>query len=218
MGYTYCISDIHGESEKYFQMLQTINFSDEDRLFVLGDVIDRKSSGITVLLDIMNRPNVHMLLGNHEQMCLDTFIPGGINPEAHELWRYNGGAQTYRELRYRLSASVRRKIIRFLSELPYSMTIEVGGREFCLVHGYPGNTKDECIWGRPKILSASNQIPKVKTIIGHTPTSFLTGEEQQPLKIWHGDNLIDIDCGCAMDSPYRRLACLRLNDMAEYYC
>ena len=38
---TYCISDIHGEYGRYLEMLEKINFSDEDKLYVLGDVIDR---------------------------------------------------------------------------------------------------------------------------------------------------------------------------------
>ena len=34
----------------------------------------------------------------------------------------------------------------------------------------------------------------------------------------HRDNIIDIDCGCGnLRSEHRRLACLRLDDMAEFY-
>ena len=37
-------------------------------------------------------------------------------------------------------------------------------------------------------------------------------------RIWHGNNIIDIDCGCGnLRSEHRRLACLRLDDMAEFY-
>lgn len=36
--------------------------------------------------------------------------------------------------------------------------------------------------------------------------------------IWHGNGIIDIDCGCGnLNAPHRRLACLRLDDMAEFY-
>ena len=34
--------------------------------------------------------------------------------------------------------------------------------------------------------------------------------------IWHGNGIIDIDCG-NLNAPHRRLACLRLDDMAEFY-
>ena len=53
---TYCIGDIHGEYEKYLDMLDIIDFSDEDTLFVIGDVIDRGHGGISILKDMMMRP------------------------------------------------------------------------------------------------------------------------------------------------------------------
>ena len=72
MGYTYCMSDIHGEIDRYIAMLDAIHFSNEDLLYIIGDVIDRHPGGIDILRDIMKRPNIHMLMGNHEMMCLDT--------------------------------------------------------------------------------------------------------------------------------------------------
>ena len=74
---TYCISDIHGEYDRYIKMLETINFTDDDFLYILGDAIDRGPDSIAVITDIMSRKNVQMLLGNHEQMCLDTL---GLRP------------------------------------------------------------------------------------------------------------------------------------------
>ncbi len=37
----YTMADIHGQYDKYIAMLEKINFSKNDILFVLGDVIDR---------------------------------------------------------------------------------------------------------------------------------------------------------------------------------
>ncbi|MBD5474847.1 MAG: fructose-bisphosphatase class III [Lachnospiraceae bacterium] len=67
---TYVISDIHGNFEKYEDMLELIHLSDEDGLYVIGDVIDRGPDGIKILKDVMERPNAHMILGNHELMAL----------------------------------------------------------------------------------------------------------------------------------------------------
>ena len=53
-------------------MLEEIHLTDNDTLYVIGDVIDRAPGGVDVLEDIMARKNVVMLMGNHEQMCLDT--------------------------------------------------------------------------------------------------------------------------------------------------
>ena len=37
----YVLGDIHGCYDKYEEMLKRIRFSDDDTLFVLGDVVDR---------------------------------------------------------------------------------------------------------------------------------------------------------------------------------
>lgn len=71
----YCMSDIHGELDKFERMLDLIHFSDEDHLYILGDVIDRGALGVDILRRIMEESNMTMLLGNHEQMCLDTLGP-----------------------------------------------------------------------------------------------------------------------------------------------
>ena len=49
----YVISDVHGEYDKYKAMLERIAFSDDDTLYVLGDVIDRGSGGIKILKDMI---------------------------------------------------------------------------------------------------------------------------------------------------------------------
>ena len=68
----YCVSDIHGELDKFERLLDLIQFSDADHLYVIGDVIDRGAMGVDILDRIMAAPNMTMLLGNHEQMCLNT--------------------------------------------------------------------------------------------------------------------------------------------------
>lgn len=39
MGRIYCVSDIHGELDKFERMLRLIRFSDADHLYIIGDVI-----------------------------------------------------------------------------------------------------------------------------------------------------------------------------------
>ncbi len=96
----YCMSDLHGERDLFERMLEQIGFSEEDHLYIIGDVIDRGRGGVAMLEQIMDSPNMTMLLGNHEKMCLAVLGPrhalGG-----RELWRQNGGGSTYRDLIYR---------------------------------------------------------------------------------------------------------------------
>ena len=58
-------------------------------------------------------------------------------------------------------------------------------------------------------------LPYTQTVIfGHTPTYHY--QDAFPLRIYHGIMNIGIDCGCAYED-YGRLACLRLDDMREFY-
>lgn len=143
----YCISDIHGELDKLERLLESICFSDADHLYILGDTIDHGSMGVDVLRMIMAAPNMTLLLGNHEQMCLSTLGP---NNEfgARELWRQNGGMPTYRELLYHRTHQERNAILRFLSGLPDHLDLVVGTQKFHLVYGFPGSDRDTRIWGR----------------------------------------------------------------------
>lgn len=212
----YCVSDIHGELDKFERMLELIRFSGDDRLYVIGDVIDRGSLGLNVLRKLMDAPNMTMLLGNHEQMCLSTLGPHN-EFGARELWKQNGGAPTYREMLYHRTPQERNEILRFLAGLPDALDMEVGGRRFHLVHGLPGEDRETRLWGRVKADSQS-PIPGVLCIVGHTPTGYLTGRTEEDARIWHGDGIVDIDCGCGhLRAAHRRLACLRLDDMAEFY-
>ena len=68
---TYVISDIHGEYGKFMELLDIIHFSDEDILYVLGDVVDRGKNPVKTLLKMMEMPNVIHIAGNHEQMMLE---------------------------------------------------------------------------------------------------------------------------------------------------
>ena len=62
----YITSDIHGCYEEFMELLETIKFSKEDTLYILGDMIDRGPEPIKVLQYIMKQDNMKVILGNHE--------------------------------------------------------------------------------------------------------------------------------------------------------
>ena len=78
----YVMGDIHGEADRFHAMLKKIQFSEDDILILLGDVIDRGPDGITLLLEIMDMSNVIMLLGNHEYMMLQYLSPDATGIES----------------------------------------------------------------------------------------------------------------------------------------
>lgn len=212
----YCISDIHGEYDRFKSMLELIHFSDNDTLYILGDVIDRGPDGVDALLDIMERSNVHMILGNHEAMLLATLGPHN-EIGARELWMRNGGDGTRADLLHCRRPETREIIINYLLSLPDHLNIEVNGKPYYLVHGYPAFDHFNRVWGRPRNSDSQPPIPGTTVIVGHTPTVFLTESYDKPCTIWRGNGIIDIDCGCGHDWIEGRLACLRLDDMTEFY-
>lgn len=211
----YCISDIHGEIDRFHTLLSLISFSERDTLYIIGDVIDRKPGGIRILREVMEAPNMILLLGNHEKMCLETLGPDTF-PGAKERWFRNGGNITLEELTSTCTAEERQEILDYISTLPLHLEIEVNGQIYHLVHGLPGETVRDQVWARPTPDISRPFADKI-AIIGHTPTCNLTGDRSKPYQIWYGDGIIDIDCGCAHSSEHRRLGCLRLDDMTEFY-
>ena len=77
---TYICSDIHGQYDLYKAMLQAIDFSESDQLFILGDMIDRGPDGLQILQDAASRPNVTCLIGNHESRVHDVelYLPSAV--------------------------------------------------------------------------------------------------------------------------------------------
>ena len=66
----YVCSDIHGKFGKYKRLLEKINLTDNDTLYILGDVVDRGKDGMKILLDIADRENVILVRGNHDDLAL----------------------------------------------------------------------------------------------------------------------------------------------------
>lgn len=223
----YVLSDIHGYLNRFTSMLERIGFSDQDTLYILGDVIDRGPEGVRLLEQIRQTPNMILLLGNHEYMCLQAHAPEATERDLYR-WSRNGCAPTVRGLKC-LPRERREAVLEYLQTLPTQFTVDVAGTTFLLVHGFPGDTVHDRVWGRPG-RETPNPVSDTQLIIGHTPVVSLgRGNEEanaeldrleaagDHMKIFHGPGFIDLDCGCGYNLPSSRLACLRLEDMEEFY-
>lgn len=67
------MSDIHGMAELLEKMLRKIAFSPEDRLYILGDMIDRGPDPAGVIELAASRGNIVALEGNHEDMFAEWY-------------------------------------------------------------------------------------------------------------------------------------------------
>lgn len=93
---TYVISDIHGCYLEFIEMLNKIHFSENDKLYILGDIFDRGPEPLKILDYILERDNILLLKGNHEKMFQDSF-----KTNDYILWYYNGGIVTHNQLKKR---------------------------------------------------------------------------------------------------------------------
>lgn len=213
---TYVMSDLHGCWQQFNEMLRLIQFSENDHLYILGDVVDRGPDPIALLQQVIimvKAGSVTMLLGNHELWMLEHLLWG--DPLVKKEWYHNGGQTTMEEFRV-LPREDKLAIRDFLKSLPPHLELEVNGQRFYLVHGYPGDNLLDEVWNRMGALSA-NPVKDAITIVGHTPTAFIDHTQLYAgMEIIHQPGIINIDCGSVcVDNG--KLACLRLEDMGEFY-
>lgn len=228
----YVTSDIHGYPfEKFQDLLKKANFSKDDFLFVLGDVIDRGTDGIKILRWMMAQPNVELILGNHEAMMLACdFLFDEITEDAiakltgkrldtYSNWIANGGHQTVSAL-YSLRPEQTKYIVEYLREAPLYETVGVNGKDFLLTHSGLGSFhKDKSLsdyssmdflWSRPRL--NDRYFDDITTVFGHTPTLYYGYEFKGRAVIT--PTWIDIDTGAACNlAPML----LRLDDLKQFY-
>ncbi|MBP3446657.1 MAG: metallophosphoesterase [Clostridia bacterium] len=228
----YVTSDLHGYPlEKIKAMLESVNFSQDDFLYILGDVIDRGKDGINLLRWIMLQPNVELLLGNHEAMMLASdFVFEEITEKSigdltgtklgiYSNWVANGGQPTLDALRTLRPKQIE-YILDYLRECPLYEILTVNGRDFILTHSGLGNfsynkklseyTETDLLWSRPCL--TARYFDDITTVFGHTPTLYYGNEYRG--KAVKTETWIDVDVGAATGLPPMLL---RLDDMKEFY-
>ena len=230
----YVISDIHGEYDKFVNILKKINFNEDDFLYVLGDIVDRGPAPVKVLNDIKSRDNVCVLLGNHEVMAIDVLsdlIEAGVHnfeeidllPENVRLkmlkWETHGGDTTLNDFS-RLSHCERVELLDFMKSFKLFTEIKRNdGKNVILVHAGLGNYSDSkklCDYTVRELTLMRPDFNRIycdgntKIIVGHTPTISINLKPE----IYNTGNVTFIDCGAAYNG---RLCCLCLDTMRAYY-
>lgn len=229
----YVMSDIHGCKDEYLKALKTINLRDQDTLYVLGDVVDRGSDGIEILQDMMMRPNIIPLIGNHDYMALlmlsklnvaitEENVDNYLTTEdmtSFVNWLSDGGNPTIEAFR-RLSRDDKDAVLEYLEEFSLYEEVTAGGRDYILVHGglepfVPGKDLEdyelyEMIFEAPDYSKVYFEDKILVT--GHRPTLTLEGEDKG--KILCKNNHIAIDCGCVYGG---KLGVMCLDDGRKWY-
>ena len=224
---TYVCSDIHGNGDAYYDLKALL--TQDDKLYIIGDVVDRGDDGIEILQDVMSDSRITLLMGNHESILnMGAFFElhsAGSSDEIEEIISANlaidciGQEQTLRDFA-ELSKSVQGAIIEFLNSSPLYEEILVNGQNFLLVHGGLPDFSDMPIeyYDEAELLFGPHNFGEkhydnITVIVGHLPTRFIHGAE--PDIIFRKGDSIAIDCGCGMQGGRLGVLCLETDE--EFY-
>ena len=222
----YVVADIHGNYDLLVKLLKKINFSKNDTLFVLGDVIDKGKDvdKILNLLLVKMENNAIVLAGNHEYDFVK-LMTNLIVKDASDEELINS-AKNYLGV-----SNISIEQIDMIMNMPFYHEED----DFILVHaGVPFDIKgkmipleqatiEDLVYDRR--FKNENFLPtNTKCVIfGHTPTFYVSGQKGKILKYQKentvGNNPKDyykvhIDTGNYLTGI---LGCLRRDDMKEFY-
>lgn len=186
----FAVGDIHGRADLLAPLLNTLNPQPKDTLIFLGDFIDRGSDSrqvIELIRQYQAKCHVVVLMGNHEQMMLDSYDDAG----QLKFWLQHGGAETLKSFGvtpdWHGLFQIPRDDYDWLQQTqPYYET-----ENFIFTHATPQPThpmtQQSEISLRWRLLTAdfSKHISGKTVVCGHT--------EQRDGKIFQGDGIICID-------------------------
>lgn len=183
-GRDFAVGDIHGHFSRLRAALTSIGFDESrDRLFSVGDLVDRGPESDQVL-DWLNKPWVHAVRGNHEDMAI-RWPNGNMDTDNYAA---NGGSWNIAN-----PPIAQREIAVHLGELPIAIEVEteqglVGivhadcpfptWRDFAVSLDDAGMSNcmrkavfEAALWSRERIQSEDqSSISDVRAVVvGHTP-------------------------------------------------
>ncbi|WNC45565.1 metallophosphoesterase family protein [Thermosynechococcus sp. GLH187] len=187
------IGDVHGHYEGLCRLLDLVSPRVGDRLYFLGDLVDRGPSSAAVV-EFVRQGGYGAVRGNHEDMMLLAFKGKQINPAQLFVWSRSGGNET---LASYTSTELLWQHFDWLHRLPLYQDL---GTVFIVHAGLDPTlplvqqTSKECCWIRESFLGHPIPYFADKTIVvGHTIT--FTFPNVEAGQIVRGAGWIDIETG-----------------------
>lgn len=219
MGRTLVISDIHGELEKFDQLLEKVEYDAKaDQLILLGDYVDRGPDPRGVLNRVMalKEQGAIVLRGNHDDMMV---AAADGEPEAWQRWEMNGAIYTLKSYDPSIEKMVIpnddmfKRHVSFIKEMNYYYQTD----DYIFVHAgvdpdIPVEETDPftLVWIRESFHHGYHGERTV--VFGHTPTAFFNGDGN--FDVYYGkNNIIGIDGGAVFGG---QLNCLELETNYVY--
>ena len=201
-GNVWAIGDVHGYADTLLALLDSLNLSSRDRVVLLGDLVDRGPRSCEVIRIARENPQIFSVLGNHEEMMLNSFDVDNIETMTAQQtnWFYVGGRATNQsyideftnsqgdiddfDLRMRVG-----KDLAWLDSLPHHIVLD----DFRLVHaGYSPwdgdldlQSTDTLMWVRGEFHNSITPVDEKRTVVfGH---STVLGFGLKQTEIWKSE-------------------------------
>lgn len=130
LGRDFVVGDIHGAFSLLRRAMETVRFDpDRDRLFSVGDLIDRGPES-EAMVEFLAQPGVFAVAGNHELMLLNVVALHGIDTDRiFDIFHRNG-------MSWWLQTPVERRthIVEAILQLPMAIEIQTARGSVGLVH------------------------------------------------------------------------------------
>ena len=223
LGRDFVVGDIHGMFSVMESLLEKINFDPEkDRVFSVGDLIDRGPESYRVL-EFLDQPWFFSIKGNHEKMLIEA----KHLKTTYRSWIENNGGQWWEDIDEETQHNIRER----LNNLSVLFEIETNSGKVGIAHAdlplnMPWNEivqkahhdveiRDYMAWSRNRIkyIKLTGETSAVEgidlVILGHTPV-------KEPL---HIANLYFIDTGASYlnDEKLGRLTLLQIHPHIEVF-
>lgn len=184
-GRDFVVGDIHGEFSLVEEAMEAASFDPEvDRLFCVGDLIDRGSES-RLAAKFLAKPKVFSVKGNHD----DDLVKLARGPRSRVPKLLEIGCRQNNQMWWlALEPELREEIVAALEALPLAMEIETPQGLVCLVHAEPlaqmrwfdfadklrsgdEEARDAGLWGRDIAESKSEGgcVDVWRVFAGHTP-------------------------------------------------
>lgn len=172
-GRDFVVGDIHGQLSALSAAMAGVSFNKAvDRLFMLGDLVDRGADSFDCL-KLVYEAWANSILGNHEVMMRAALMPGAKDSDLLH-WIKSGGNWFFNEDTRELTQVG----LDAISRMPYAIELEVDGKLLGLVHAEPPvegweflrtleswaddelitDVQDQMIWSRKRIRSNDETI------------------------------------------------------------
>lgn len=171
----YAIGDIHGGARTFRALLERLQLQPDDRVFLLGDYIDRgpDSKGVldTIFELLASGHNVLPIRGNHDDMLLQTV--NGYHDDYAWHWMKSWGEVTLQSFGVQNPEELPARYLHLLEQMPYLRLED----DFVLVHAgldmtaadpLTGSSPLAMTWGETRAIDAS-RLGGRRLVTGHHP-------------------------------------------------